>query len=80
MPDRLAPGPPDPVLEAWKQRIVAWRAALSDPVSDHGELAAEMFEAGLRAMPVRHQMELQWTFIAAGLAEVMRSRRTERES
>lgn len=75
-----SPGPPDPVLEAWKRRIVTWRAALSDPVSDHGELAAEMFEAGLRAMPVRHQMELQWTFIAAGLAEVMRSRRTERES
>jgi hypothetical protein len=75
-----SPGPPDPVLEAWKQRIVAWRAALSEPVSDHGELAAEMFEAGLRAMPVRHQMELQWTFIAAGLAEVMRSRGMETES
>lgn len=75
-----SPGPPDPVLEAWKQRIVAWRAALSDPVSDHGELAAEMFEAGLRAMPVWHQMELQWTFIAAGLAEVMRSRGMETES
>ena len=75
-----SPGPPDPALEAWKQRIVAWRAALSDPVSDHGELAAEMFEAGLRAMPVRHQMELQWTFIAAGLAEVMRSRGMETES
>lgn len=75
-----SPGPPDPVLVAWRQRIVAWRAALSDPVSDHGDLSAEMFEAGLRAMPVRHQMELQWTFIAAGLAEVTRSRGMETES
>lgn len=73
-------GPPDPVLEAWKHRIAAWRATLSEPVSDHGELAAEMFEAGLRAMPVRDQMELQWTFIAAGLAEIERSPGTGRES
>jgi hypothetical protein len=73
-------GPPDPVLEAWKRRIADWRASLADPTSDRTGLAAEMHEAGLRAMPVRDQMELQWTFIAAGLAEVTRSPGTERES
>jgi hypothetical protein len=73
-------GPPDPVLDAWKHRIAAWRAVLSDPASDQGRLAAEMNEAGMRAMPVRDQMELQWTFIAAGLAEVMRSTGAGRET
>jgi hypothetical protein len=72
-------GPPDPVLETWKRRIADWRASLADPTSDHTRLAAEMHEAGLRAMPVRDQMELQWTFIAAGLVEVTRSPGTERE-
>jgi hypothetical protein len=66
-------GPPDPVLESWNRRIAAWRTALSEPASDPGELAAEMYETGLRAMPVRDQMELQWTFIAAGLAAVIQS-------
>jgi hypothetical protein len=75
-----SPGPPDPVLEAWKQRIAAWREAASDSDLDDGQLAAEMFEAGLRAMPVRDQMELQWTFVSAGLAEVRRSPDTGRES
>jgi hypothetical protein len=72
-------GPPDPVLEEWKHQIAAWRATLSDPEADRSRIAAEMHAAGLRAMPVRDQMELQWTFIAAGLAEVVRSQGTERE-
>ena len=72
-------GPPDPALEDWKRQIAAWRVALSDPDADRTGLAAEMHLAGLRAMPVRDQMELQWTFIAAGLAEVVRSQGTGRE-
>ena len=72
-------GPPDPVLEEWKRQITAWRAALSELDSDHSRIADEMHAAGLRAMPVRDQTELQWTFIAAGLAEVTRSPGTERE-
>jgi len=72
-------GPPDPVLEEWKRQITAWRAALSELDSDHSRIADEMHAAGLRAMPVRDQMDLQWTFIAAGLAEVTRSPGTERE-
>jgi hypothetical protein len=72
-------GPPDPALEDWKRRIAAWRATLSNPEVDRTRLAAEMHSAGLRAMPVRDQMELQWTFIAAGLAEVVRAQGRGRE-
>ncbi|MGW8282152.1 MAG: M14 family zinc carboxypeptidase [Gemmatimonadota bacterium] len=67
-------GPPDPELETWKRRIAAWREALSGPDPDRERIATEMRSAGLRSMPVRDQMELQWTFIAAGLIEVGRSR------
>jgi hypothetical protein len=72
-------GPPDPVLENWKHQISAWRATLSDPEADRSRIAAEMRAAGLRAMPVRDQMELQWTFIVAGLAEVAHSQGTGRK-
>ncbi len=65
-------GPPDPVLEDWKHRIATWREALSGPDPDRARIEAEMHAAGLRSMPVRDQMELQWAFIAAGLIEVGR--------
>lgn len=70
-------GPPDPALECWKARIAAWREALSGPGPDRERIATEMRTAGLRPMPVRDQMELQWTFIAAGLAAVERGRSPE---
>ena len=73
-------GPPDPALEDWKRRIAVWRATLSDSEADRTRLAVEMHAAGLCAMPVRDQMELQWTFIVAGLAEVVRSQGTGRET
>ena len=66
-------GPPDPVLEDWKHRIATWRAALADPDVDRNQLSEEIDATGLRPMPVQDQMRLQWTFIAEGLAEAMRS-------
>ncbi len=63
-------GPPDPVLELWKERRVRWRAA-AQTEERAAAVAREAQEAGLRAMPVRDQMILQWTFIVAGLEQVM---------
>ena len=73
-------GPPDPVLEAWKERVAAWRARLRVPGSDPDAVGKEMTAAGLRAMPVRDQMDLQWTMIAAGISTVLRARGSGRES
>lgn len=57
-------GPPDPVAVVWKDRIDGWRElAATDP--DAASEAA--VETGLEAMPVRDQMDLQWTLIRAGL-------------
>lgn len=59
-------GPPDPAAEEWKRRLASWHERLGggeDPVGVRAEARA----AGLRAMPVRDQMRLQWTLIAAGL-------------
>ena len=55
------PGPPDPAAEEWKARLGGW--ALRDDVT-----RAEIEAAGLRPMPVRDQMALQWFFVREALA------------
>jgi hypothetical protein len=62
-------GPPDAAAEEWKARIEAWRAKLQSG-GDALKVAAEARARGLLAMPVRDQMTLQWSFIAAGLEQV----------
>ncbi len=59
-------GPPDPIAEEWKERIEGWKLALQSGESP-ATVESEALDAGLTAMPVRDQMTLQWTFIAAGL-------------
>ncbi|MYA33296.1 MAG: peptidase [Gemmatimonadales bacterium] len=62
------PGPPDPVAERWKRRLDGWRSELSAGAAPDA-VSAEASEDGLVAMPVRDQMALQWTLIAAGLCQ-----------
>ena len=62
-------GPPDPVAEEWKSRIGGWSVELHRG-RDPAEVEAEAASHGLKAMPIRDQMVLQWTFIAAGLEQV----------
>lgn len=73
-------GPPDPAAEAWRARMEAWRARLveaADPKETKAEVRAEAEAAGLRPMPVRDQMDLQWSLVAAGLEQVIRERPRE---
>ncbi len=67
-------GPPDPVAEDWKNRIEEWTAQLKAGDSESSVIEAEAEKFGLRAMPIHDQMELQWTFIAAGLEQVQLDR------
>ena len=75
MPLFLAPGvgkrlgPPDPALEVWRSRITDWRRRL-DGGEDRAAVSREAAEAGMSAMPIRHQMELQWRLITAGIEQV----------
>ncbi len=62
------PGPPDPVAERWKRRIDGWRNELSAGAAPDA-ISAAARNNGLVPMPVRDQMMLQWTFIAAGLRQ-----------
>jgi hypothetical protein len=62
-------GPPDPAAEAWKARIDRWRLMLTDEGTDH-DVRHEATAAGLKPMPVRDQMELQWALIGAGVGLV----------
>ena len=65
-------GPPDPAAVEWKTRIEDWRARLvgGRAAGARAAVAEEMGGAGLVAMPVRDQMILQWTLVAAGMAAV----------
>ncbi|HEX9728809.1 MAG TPA: M14 family zinc carboxypeptidase [Gemmatimonadales bacterium] len=63
-------GPPDPVAVRWQQDAERWRAWLAEDPGRADAVRAEAAGAGLRAMPVRDQMTLQWTFIAAGLEQI----------
>jgi hypothetical protein len=62
-------GPPDPVAEEWKLLLERWRTELQAGAEPAGVVAAARAR-GLQAMPIRDQMELQWTFIAAGLEQI----------
>jgi hypothetical protein len=60
-------GPPDRVAEEWKARIGSWRARLPGSMEQSDGIRAEAAAAGLRPMPVRDQMALQWESILAGI-------------
>ncbi|MFQ5689140.1 MAG: M14 family zinc carboxypeptidase [Gemmatimonadota bacterium] len=62
-------GPPDPVSLVWMERLAAWREALARGVSA-AQVDSEARRSGLRPMPVRDQMDLQWTLVRAGLEQV----------
>ncbi len=59
-------GPPDPVAVEWRKRIEKWRMTAREDAA-LATINAEAREMGLRPMPVRDQMMLQWTMVRAGL-------------
>ncbi len=63
-------GPPDPIGEQWKARIARWRLDVQDGA--HAGVIAEAKTTGLHPMNVRDQMDLQWTFVQAGVESVVR--------
>jgi hypothetical protein len=66
-------GPPDAAAEAWKRRIDGWGTALRSG-GDAGAVRRDAADAGLRAMPVRDQMDLQWAMIAGGIEQAAAAR------
>ncbi len=67
-------GPPDPVAVAWKRRIEEWRLRLASQ-DDDSAVRQEAADMELIPMPVRDQMELQLTFVAAGIEQVRKQRK-----
>jgi hypothetical protein len=62
-------GPPDPVAERWRERIDRWRVEVLQPGGEE-RVRDEAAAAGVMAVPVRDQMILQWTMIAAGVRQI----------
>lgn len=73
MPHFLTPGvgitlgPPDPVLEVWRERIAIWQADLAAGIAAE-DVRRAAAAAGLSAMPAADHTRLQWTFIVGGLS------------
>ncbi|MBN1543467.1 peptidase [candidate division KSB1 bacterium] len=65
-------GPPDPKAEMWLQKIDAWGKKVRE--SDHREIYREMKALRLQPMPIRHQMQLQWRLITAGIEQLLDQR------
>ena len=63
-------GPPDLEALRWKERIERWKAGINLGQQVDQSIRREAVEHGLRAMPIRDQMQLQWTLIAAGVRQV----------
>ncbi len=70
--DRI--GPPDAAAERWKRKIEGWREALASG-DRFRNVRDEAAAAGLRPMPVKHQVSLQWEFITAGIERIETPRR-----
>jgi hypothetical protein len=66
-------GPPDPVAAEWRRQIDGWRLRLTNNGSD-AAVRREAATAGLEPMPVKDQMELQLTFVFAGIDQVEEQR------
>lgn len=60
-------------LRSWKERLGRWRREL-ETGADPQEIRRRLRKAGVRPVPVREQMDLQWTLVAAGLEAVLRDR------
>ncbi len=63
------------MADEWKALIAEWTSQLNSSAAAPGDVAAKARAMGLRAMPIRDQMKLQWTFIVAGLKQVESEKR-----
>ncbi|MEE2822971.1 MAG: M14 family zinc carboxypeptidase [Acidobacteriota bacterium] len=62
-------GPPDPEALLWKQRIEMWKAQLIRGGKAEDLIREEARGHGIEAMSIQDQMQLQWTFIVAGVRQ-----------
>jgi hypothetical protein len=59
-------GPPDPVADEWSERLDGWRRRLAEDESPR-TIDEEARALGLRAMPIRDQMRIQWALVSAAV-------------
>ena len=59
-------GPPDPVAQQWQAQIDDWRQQLATG-TETAVIHTLGQQAGVRPMPVRDQLSLQWDLLLSGL-------------
>ena len=72
----LAPGvgetiePADSAAEAWKARIMEWKGRIERDPAGETAVRDEAAASGIRPVPIRDQLVLQWRFICAGIEQI----------
>jgi len=61
--------PVDPLAEEWRGRIMAWKVRLDKDPASIDAVRYEATAEGIRPVPIRDQLELQWRFICAGIEQ-----------
>jgi hypothetical protein len=60
--------PSDPAADRWRSRLENWREQISSGNGD--AIAGEIESAGIRPVPITHQMQLQWETVRAAVEQV----------
>ncbi len=64
---------PDAILTKWSERMNRWKLQLQSGQISEAEVLQEAGNLGLKAMPIKDQMHLQWVFIWAGIQHQLRN-------
>jgi hypothetical protein len=64
--------PIDPIADAWRERLAGWKRRFEngDPIEP---LVDEIAVSNVTPVPIRDQIALQWTFVAAGIEQILES-------
>jgi len=62
--------PEDPAAERWRRRITEWKTRLRDGDST-GRARDDVLSSDVRPVPIRDQLQLQWTMIQAGALQIL---------
>jgi hypothetical protein len=78
MPLFILPDPPadiswpNPVWDRWSYQFASWKAELESGKKTATEVETEAAHAGIKPMPLKDQMLLQWQFFASGVIQALK--------
>ena len=69
---------PNPGLEKWKEKLAHWQHLIVQGKLNENEVDDASKKEGIKGMFVHDQMKLQWTFLIAGIYQVLMKKTEQR--